>query len=144
MYSLLLYSFLISSVLFGVLQYMDKNNKENSNETYEVQKHMLTTNNMIVFFMMFITCFALLYFAFSEDMDLFTTLGLFENDHKSINIKDPIYDVKTKTTIDPGILKRINDPLKYGFEPYSGGSDMSSNEDSSISSGESESSSDSE
>lgn len=134
MYSLLFYSFLISTIIFGIMQYVEKSSKESSNEIYDVQKHLMTVNNLIIFFMIFITCFALIYFAFSDNLDILTSLGIFEADQKSININDNMYDVKKKTNIDPSILKRINDPVKYGFEPYSGGSDMSSNDVSSNSS----------
>jgi hypothetical protein len=92
-----------------------------------MKKHLITSSNAILFFMIFITSFVLVYFAF-DDGDLLTSLGIYEDDHKRINIKDPVYDVKKNNTIDPTILKRINDPLKYGFEPYSGGSDMSSSD----------------
>jgi len=134
MYSLLFYSFLISTIIFGIMQYVEKSSKESSNEIYDVQKHLMTVNNLIIFFMIFITCFALIYFAFSDNLDILTSLGIFEADQKSININDNMYDVKKKTNIDPSILKRINDPVKYGFEPYSGGSDLSSNDASSNSS----------
>jgi len=139
MYSLLLYSFLISSILFGVIHYIGKNDREDPNEPYDIQKHLITTNNIIMFFMIFISCFVLVYFAFSDNTDILLSLGIYENDHKSINIQDPVYDVKKKNNIDPSILKRINDPLKYGFEPYSGGSEMSSSETSGESSSDSSS-----
>jgi len=126
MYSLL-YSLLITLVIFGVAHYIERGNIEQKGEVYDMQKHLITSSNAILFFMIFITSFVLVYFAF-DDGDLLTSLGIYEDDHKRINIKDPVYDVKKNTTIDPTILKRINDPLKYGFEPYSGGSDMSSSD----------------
>jgi hypothetical protein len=126
MYSLL-YSLLISLVIFGVAHYIEKGNIEQRGEVYDMQKHLITSGNAILFFMIFITSFVLVYFAF-DDGDLLSSLGIYEDDHKRINIKDPVYDVKKSNTIDPAILKRINDPLKYGFEPYSGGSDMSSSD----------------
>lgn len=145
MYSLL-YSLLITLVIFGVAHYIEKSNIEQKGEVYDVYSHLLTSGNAMLFFMIFITSFVLVYFAF-DDGDLLTSLGIYEDDHKRINIKDPIYDVKksANNTIDPTILKRINDPLKYGFEPYSGGSDMSSSDASDTSDVSSEnSSSDSE
>jgi hypothetical protein len=126
MYSLL-YSLLITLVIFGVANYIERGNIEQKGEVYDMQKHLITSSNAILFFMIFITSFVLVYFAF-DDGDLLTSLGIYEDDHKRINIKDPVYDVKKNNTIDPTILKRINDPLKYGFEPYSGGSDMSSSD----------------
>jgi hypothetical protein len=133
MYSLL-YSLLITLVIFGVAHYIERGNIEQKGEVYDMQKHLITSSNAILFFMIFITSFVLVYFAF-DDGDLLTSLGIYEDDHKRINIKDPVYDVKKNTTIDPTILKRINDPLKYGFEPYSGGSDMSSSDASDASDG---------
>jgi hypothetical protein len=141
MYSLL-YSLLITLVIFGVAHYIEKSNIEQKGEVYDIYSHLLTSGNAMLFFMIFITSFVLVYFAF-DDGDLLTSLGIYEDDHKRINIKDPIYDVKksTNNTIDPTILKRINDPLKYGFEPYSGGSDMSSSDTSDTSDASSENSS---
>jgi len=133
MYSLL-YSLLITLVIFGVAHYIERGNIEQKGEVYDMQKHLITSSNAILFFMIFITSFVLVYFAF-DDGDLLTSLGIYEDDHKRINIKDPVYDVKKNNTIDPTILKRINDPLKYGFEPYSGGSDMSSSDASDASDG---------
>jgi hypothetical protein len=137
MYKLLLYSFVVSSIIFSILQYSDKNNKEQAGETYEFSKHLFTMNNIVVYFMLFMTCMVILYFVLNDSSDLlssFGLLGLFESDvggsgtNKKIEIKESIYDVKKNTSIDPTMLKRMNDPLKYGFEPSSGGSDMSSNE----------------
>ena len=141
MYSLL-YSLIVSCILFGIVHYFEK--RDNTNEPYDMQKHLLTTNNLMIFSMIYIFCFALIYFAFSDSSDLLMSLGIYESDHKHIDIKDPVYDVKKKNVIDPSMLKRINDPLKYGFEPYSGGSDMSSNDASSVSSDASDSSDSSE
>lgn len=139
MYSLL-YSLIVSCVLFGIIHYLDK--RENINEPYDMQKHLLTSSNVMIFAMIFVSCVVLFYFAF-DGGDLLTSLGIYEDDHKHIDIKDPVFDVKKKSVIDPSMLKRINDPLKYGFEPYSGGSDMSSNDASSVSSSGSSDTSDS-
>lgn len=132
MYSLILYSSIISSVIFGILQYIDKNNKESEGGEWDLQKNVLTSNNAILIFMIFITCTVILYFILGEESDFLTLFGLFEEDNsnnKKINIKEPMYDVKKSNSIDPIMLRRINDPLKYGFEPYSGGSSNTSDND---------------
>jgi hypothetical protein len=138
MYSLLLYSLIITLIIFGIFQYIEKNKIEKANETYDVNKHLLNANNAVIFSIMFISCFAIVYFVFGDNLDIMFDLGILENDNKSITIKDPLYNVKHNKSIDPGILKRINGPLKYGFEPYSGGSDMSTDAESNSSSESSE------
>ena len=70
--------------------------------------------------------------AFSDDLDIFTTLGIYDNDYNSSS-----QEIK-KTNINPAILRNFTDPMKMGFEPYnSGGSKSNSSSDaSSVSSSE--------
>ena len=60
--------------------------------------------------------------AFNNDNDVFSSLGIYDNDNSSSEIK--------KTNVNPYILKNTTDPMKMGFEPYnSGGSKSNSDTD---------------
>jgi hypothetical protein len=66
--------------------------------------------------------------AFNDDLDIFSSLGIIENDNTSNEIK--------KINVNPSVLRNTTDPMKMGFEPYNsdgggsngsgGGSDASS------------------
>jgi hypothetical protein len=53
--------------------------------------------------------------AFGDDADIFSSIGLFDND--SLEIK--------KTNISQSILRNTLDPMKMGFEPYNSGGSKS-------------------
>ena len=60
--------------------------------------------------------------AFSDDVDIFSSLGVFDNDNNSYEIK--------KNNVNPSIFRNTTFPMKMGFEPYnSGGSKSNSGSD---------------
>lgn len=145
MYYLLLYSITLTLIVFGIVQYIDKQ-KQDPHQNQEITQTLLTKSNAILFFMLFMVFTFVLYYAlYDEAGDLFSLFGLAEvssDTSKKINIKDSLYDVKKSVSIDPAMLKRINDPLKYGFEPYA--SEQSEQSEQSSSSSDSSDSSDSD
>jgi hypothetical protein len=128
----ILYSIVISAVIFGVYHYFDSINRDTNDVPYDVNRDLLTINNVMIYFLIVSIVFFVIYMAFSDDLDIFTTLGIYENDYNSSS-----QEIK-KTNINPAILRNFTDPMKMGFEPYnSGGSKSNSSSDaSSVSSSE--------
>lgn len=128
----ILYSIVISAVIFGVYHYFDSIKRDTNDVPYDVNRDLLTINNVMIYFLIVSIVFFVIYMAFSDDLDIFTTLGIYENDNNSSSL-----EIK-KTNINPAILRNFTDPMKMGFEPYnSGGSKSNSSSDaSSVSSSE--------
>ena len=121
---ILLYSIVISALIFAAYQYLDSINRDAIAQPYDITKDLLTVNNIMIFILIVSIVFFVMYMGFNEDPDVFSSLGLFDNDNNSNDIK--------KTNVNPSILRNTTDPMKMGFEPYnSGGSKSSSDSDSS-------------
>ena len=128
----ILYSVVISTLIFAVYQYIDSLNRDNNVQPYDINRDLFTINNIMIYMLIVSVVFFIIYMAFSDDLDIFTTLGIYENDNNSSSL-----EIK-KTNINPAILRNFTDPMKMGFEPYnSGGSKSNSSSDaSSVSSSE--------
>jgi hypothetical protein len=121
---ILLYSVVISALIFGAYQYFDSINRDAITQPYDITKDLLTVNNIMIFILIVSIVFFIMYMGFNEDPDVFSSLGIFDNDNNSNDIK--------KTNVNPSILRNTTDPMKMGFEPYnSGGSKSSSDSDTS-------------
>ena len=121
---ILLYSIVISALIFAAYQYLDSINRDAITQPYDITKDLLTVNNIMIFILIVSIVFFVMYMGFNEDPDVLSSLGLFDNDNNSNDIK--------KTNVNPSILRNTTDPMKMGFEPYnSGGSKSSSDSDSS-------------
>jgi hypothetical protein len=121
---ILLYSIVISALIFAAYQYLDSINRDAITQPYDITKDLLTVNNIMIYILIVSIVFFIMYMGFNEDPDVFSSLGLFDNDNNSNDIK--------KTNVNPSILRNTTDPMKMGFEPYnSGGSKSSSDSDSS-------------
>ena len=121
---ILLYSIVISALIFGAYQYFDSINRDAIAQPYDITKDLLTVNNIMIYILIVSIVFFVMYMGFNEDPDVFSSLGIFDNDNNSNDIK--------KTNVNPSILRNTTDPMKMGFEPYnSGGSKSSSDSDSS-------------
>ena len=129
---ILLYSVVISAIIFGAYQYFDSVNRDADSPPYEITKDILTVNNIMIYILILSIVFFIMYMAFSDDTDVFSSLGIYENDNTTGS-----YEIK-KTNVNPYILKNTTDPMKLGFEPHnSGGSKSNSETDtSSVSSSE--------
>ena len=121
---ILLYSIVISALIFGAYQYFDSINRDAIAQPYDITKDLLTVNNIMIYILIVSIVFFVMYMGFNEDPDVFSSLGIFDNDNNSNDIK--------KTNVNPSILRNTTDPMKMGFEPYnSGGSKSSSDSDTS-------------
>jgi len=116
----LLYSVVISALILGAYQYFDSINRDESTQPYDITKDLLTINNIMIFFVIVSIVFFIMHMAFNEDPDVFSSLGIFNNDINSNEIR--------KTNINPNILRNSTDPMKMGFEPYNSGGSRSSSE----------------
>lgn len=127
---ILLYSVVISALIFGVYQYLDSINRDADSPPYDITKDILTVNNIMIYILILSIVFFVMYMAFDNENDVFSSLGIYDNDNSSSEIK--------KTNVNPYILKNTTDPMKMGFEPHnSGGSKSNSETDaSSVSSSE--------
>ena len=138
MYILILYASCISVILFSIYHYININNEEseNPNKKYDISADLLTTNNLVVFAIIFVFSMTLIYLSMDENTDILSMIGITDNDYSKLN------NISKKTLVDPHILKNTSEPMSSGFEPYTSGGSV----DNSDSSGDSSSgtSSDSE
>jgi hypothetical protein len=109
MYILLL-SIVISAIVLGAYQYIDSVNRDNNTDPYDVSKDLFTVNNMMAYVLIASGVFFVMYMAFNDDLDIFSSLGIMENDNTSNEIK--------KINVNPSVLRNTTDPMKMGFEPY--------------------------
>lgn len=124
----ILYSIVISTLIFGAYQYFDSINRDTSApnfQPYDINKDLFTANNIMIYVIILSIVFCVIYLAFSDDTDIFSSLGIIDNDHNNL------YEIK-KTNVNPSIFRNTTFPMKMGFEPYnSGGSDGNSGSDAS-------------
>ena len=127
---ILLYSLIVSVILFALYYYIDTNN-ENKNEDYSEKKEFFTFNNFVIFCIIYVFIFSLLYLAFDDGSSL-VALGILTDDDYSKPNK-----ITNSNIVDPSFLKNNYEPMKTGYEPYnsnsSDSSEFSSSEDSSAS-----------
>jgi len=128
---ILLYSLIVSVILFALYYYIDTNN-EDKNEDYNKKKEFFTINNFVIFCIIYVFIFSLLYLAFDDGSSLLALGILTDDDYSKPN------KITSSNIVDPSFLKNNYEPMKTGHEPYnsnsSDGSDMSessSTEDSS-------------
>jgi hypothetical protein len=114
----ILYSVVISTLIFAVYQYIDSLNRDNNEQPYDINKDLLTLNNIMIYMLIVSLVFFIIYMAFSDDIDIFTSLGVFENDNNNL------YEIK-KTNVNPSIFRNTTFPMKMGFEPYNSGGSKS-------------------
>lgn len=84
---ILLYSVVISALIFGVYQYFDSINRDSDSPPYDITKDILTANNIMIFIIILSIVFFIMYMAFNNDNDVFSSLGIYDNDNSSSEIK---------------------------------------------------------
>ncbi len=117
MYILVLYASCISIILFSVYHYININSEqnENPNKIYNISNDLLTSNNIIVFTIIYVFSMTLIYFSMDENTDILSMIGITDNDYSKLN------NISKKTLVDPHILKNTSEPMSSGFEPYTSG-----------------------
>lgn len=138
MYILILYASCISVILFSIYHYININNEEseNPNKKYDISADLLTTNNIIVFAIIFVFSMTLIYLSMDENTDILSMIGITDNDYSKLN------NISKKTLVDPHILKNTSEPMSSGFEPYTSGGSVDNSDNSCDSSSETSSDSD--
>lgn len=126
---IILFSIVISAVILGAYQYIDSINRDSNAEPYDITKDLLTVNNIMAYVLIASAVFFVMYMAFNDDLDIFSSLGIME--------KDNGYEIK-KMNVNPSVLRNTTDPMKMGFEPYNsdGGGHGIGSDASSVSSSE--------
>ena len=119
---IILFSIVISAVILGAYQYIDSINRDSNTEPYDVTKDLFTVNNIMAYVLIASGVFFVMYMAFNDDLDIFSSLGIME--------KDNGYEIK-KMNVNTSVLRNTTDPMKMGFEPYNsdGGGSCGSNGD---------------
>jgi hypothetical protein len=117
---ILLYSVVISALIFGIYQYLDSINRDADSPPYDITKDILTVNNIMIYVLILSIVFFVMYMAFDNENDVFSSLGIYDNENSSSEIK--------KTNVNPYILKNTTDPMKMGFEPHNSGGSKSNSE----------------
>jgi hypothetical protein len=138
MYILILYASCISVILFSIYHYININNEEseNPNKKYDISADLLTTNNLVVFAIIFVFSMTLIYLSMDENTDILSMIGITDNDYSKLN------NISKKTLVDPHILKNTSEPMSSGFEPYTSGGSVDNSDNSCDSSSETSSDSD--
>ena len=138
MYILILYASCISVILFSIYHYININSEEseNPNKKYDISADLLTTNNLVVFAIIFVFSMTLIYLSMDENTDILSMIGITDNDYSKLN------NISKKTLVDPHILKNTSEPMSSGFEPYTSGGSVDNSDNSSDSSSETSSDSD--
>ena len=138
MYILILYASCISLILFSIYHYININNEEseNPNKKYDISADLLTTNNLVVFAIIFVFSMTLIYLSMDENTDILSMIGITDNDYSKLN------NISKKTLVDPHILKNTSEPMSSGFEPYTSGGSVDNSDSSGDSSSETSSDSD--
>ena len=138
MYILILYASCISLILFSIYHYVNINSEEseNPNKKYDISADLLTTNNLVVFAIIFVFSMTLIYLSMDENTDILSMIGITDNDYSKLN------NISKKTLVDPHILKNTSEPMSSGFEPYTSGGSVDNSDSSGDSSSETSSDSD--
>jgi len=138
MYILILYASCISVILFSIYHYVNINSEESQypDKKYDISADLLTTNNVIVFTIIFVFSITLIYLSTDENTDILSMIGITDNDYSKLN------NISRKTLVDPHILKNTTEPMSSGFEPYTSGGSVDNSENSDDSSSEISSDSD--
>jgi hypothetical protein len=111
---IVLFSIVISAVILGAYQYIDSINRDSNAEPYDISRDLFTVNNIMAYMLIASSVFFVMYMAFNDDSDIFSSLGIMENDI------DNRYEIK-KINVNPSVLRNTTDPMKMGFEPYNSG-----------------------
>ena len=112
-----LIAFLLSLVLFAIIQFIEYNNSKNNDLIEKEQYSLFTLNNLLLFVIIFIVI-TIASFYLSPMISNFN-LNSFNFNQKggNPNVNSNV-NATTIEEIDPKILAKINDNFEVGFEPF--------------------------
>lgn len=125
---ILLYSIIVSLLLFGVIHFIENNTNDEDNKDengeyveYDMYYDLFNFNNLIKFVIIFSFIITLFYLAFDDNIDVLSMIGITDNDYGKLN------NINKTNIVDPSMLRNTSEPMSSGFEPYNScGSDVSS------------------
>jgi len=122
-----LISFIITIVIFIIIQYFEytRISNENMNDddyNYNEPYSLFTTNNCLLFMIIYIVCTIIAYYVYSANIDFSFLLA---NKNNNPNTSATTGGDDNNNDIDPKILSKINDNFSVGFEPFNSDNDSS-------------------
>lgn len=115
-----LIAFLLSLVLFAIIQFIEYNNSKNNDLIEKEPYSLFTLNNLLLFLIIFIVI-TIAFFYLSPMISNFNfNLNSFNFNQKggNANVNANATTTTTIEEIDPKILAKINDNFEVGFEPF--------------------------
>jgi len=114
-----LIAFLLSLVLFAIIQFIEYNNSKNNDLIEKEQYSLFTLNNLLLFVIIFIVITIASFYLSPMISNFNFNLNSFNFNQKGGN---PNANANANPTtieeIDPKILAKINDNFEVGFEPF--------------------------
>jgi hypothetical protein len=114
-------SIIISVVIFGIIYSLDRGTNDNyyDEETGTYKKPLFSTNNILLFVIIYIVMTIVSYYVFTSSITL-TSLKTVVPEFL-LNLLKPPQEVppmiNDNDEIDPKILRKINDAIDIGFMP---------------------------
>jgi hypothetical protein len=114
-------SIIISVVIFGIIYSLDRGTNDNyyDEETGTYKKPLFSTNNILLFVIIYIVMTIISYYVFTSSITL-TSLKTVVPEFL-LNLLKPPQEVppmiNDNDEIDPKILRKINDAIDIGFMP---------------------------
>ena len=114
-------SIIISVVIFGIIFSLDRGTNENyyDEETGTYKKPLFSTNNILLFTIIYIVTTIISYYVFTSSVSLSSLQSIVPA--FVLNLLKPPQEVppmiNDNDEIDPKVLRKINDNIDIGFMP---------------------------
>lgn len=114
-----LFSFVITVIIFAILQYFEysKKNQEKENNSYYEPYDFFSTNNYLLFGIMYIVMTIGAYYLYSSEVNLTSMFNFTKKTGGgggTVELKEQLI----KEEINPQVLSKINDNFDIGIDPF--------------------------
>ena len=113
-----LFSFVITVVIFAILQYFEysKKNQEKENNPYYEPYDFFSTNNYLLFGIIYIVTTIGAYYLYSSEVNLTSMFNFTKKTGGggTVELKEQLI----KEEINPQVLSKINDNFDIGIDPF--------------------------